>query len=492
MCVKRTKENKDYYRRNMMEKRKNWCGFIILLFCHCFLVILLPLSCTYFDPLNPYGDFIYWAKSFGAQDVEEAKAVIYTGEKDFLVAGYTCSFGVAGEDAWIIKLNQDGNILWEKAYGTSMNERFHSIQETSDNNLIITGIYNDISSFWVMKCSQNGDILWEKRFGGIDEDESLWIDETADGGYCVAGRSNSFGTGNGDAIVLKFTSNGNISWIRLYWGSENDGYEEARVIRASDDGTMVFGGNTFSYGAGNSDFWVVKLDGTGRVLWGKTYGMTGEERLCSLTQTLDNGFIITGLSKSLDAVDTPEDEWSYWIIKIDAEGHIQWEKAIICRALTGKWTDYFNAADETEEGRYVVAISTPGSGEGSSDIRVLKFDAEGSVLWQKAYGGAENDHVWAVREAKDGGYIAVGKTCSFDVEKADSWIVKILPNGRCHPLGEDTNMKVVATSCTVTEAVPESHQYISSTDIDSVISVIPAASTVTVTSCTVRQQAPRE
>ncbi|MBN2443221.1 MAG: hypothetical protein JXJ04_17810 [Spirochaetales bacterium] len=480
-----------------MKNQNRWLKLSIIIFFSCLICGFIAISCIYFDPLNPYGQIDYWAKSYGAINDEQMNAVIPMPDGGSIFGGYTNSFGIGGQDGWLMKLDSKGNIEWEKAYGTLLNDRISSICHTSDNNLIIAGnvahlftedeINNDSdnnSDMWVMKCDLSGNILWDKRFGGNNDDEAMAVDETADGGYIVAGKSNSFGDDDPEnwvTFIVKFTPEGDISWIREFGKPEQ---EDICILEATDDGGMVIGGNTCQFGSGNSDFRLIKLSKDGKIIWEKAYGKSSDDRLCSLMQTSDNGFILTGLQSSAE-ISAIDNKRVYQIIKINSEGTILWQKSLFDEFSNEPWTVYTSSIDETAEGRYVVAMTAEVIDTKGLDFHLLKFDQGGSLLWQKSYGGDANDHLLCIKEVSDSGYIVTGKTYSFDVEKADAWIVKLLPNGECPPLDYTPSVNLQSIPFEVTDTAT----IITEISIPSI--TISSKIAVTKTSCTIRQQAPQ-
>ncbi|MBN1697343.1 MAG: hypothetical protein JW881_07500 [Spirochaetales bacterium] len=474
-----------------MGNRHSLSTYIVFLLCFIPVLVFLPLSCHYFDPLHPYGHIVYWSKSYGAVEDEQMNSIISLSGDDNVIAGYTDSFGMGGEDSWIIGLDQEGDVCWEKAYGTEdKNERISRIITTSSDDLVVAGnMYDrDIeigSDIWVMKCDGEGNILWENCIGGSQGDEAMWIDETADGGFILAGKSESFATDTSkghDALLVKFGPNGEILWRQIFGGA---GYDEACVVQAVDDDCIIFGGNTSSFGSGDSDFWVVKTDSLGKVIWEKRYGKSGDDRLCSLIHTSDNGCIVTGHIDSADFSEN-ENEWILQIIKISSQGGIMWQKAFVYESSVKQWTELTHSIDETEDGNFIIAVTTELVYGKGLDCHILKIDRRGNILWQKAYGGSENDFILSVKEMPDNGYLLAGKTYSFDVQRADSWILKILPNGECHPLDYIPSFKTGSIVCDVSDT-ESSTERINTPSIS-----IMRKITVTETSCTVKQQAPVE
>ncbi|MHA2635190.1 MAG: InlB B-repeat-containing protein [bacterium JZ-2024 1] len=155
-----------------------------------------------------------WARTYGWADGDWAGFIQQTSDGGYIVAGDTYSFGAGSRDIWVLKLDANGNVLWQKTYGGANWDGADSIQQTSDGGYIVAGStysfgagYRDI---WVLKLDANGNVLWQKTYGGGNWDRAYSIQQTSDGGYIVAGDTYSFGAGSSDIWVLKLDANGNI------------------------------------------------------------------------------------------------------------------------------------------------------------------------------------------------------------------------------------------------------------------------------------------
>ena len=265
---------------------------------------------------------ITWQKTYGGSNYDEATSIQQTSDGDFIVAGTTCSYGVADYNFWVLKLDAGGNVTWQKTYGGSFNAS--SIQQTSDGGFIVAGydVFDTTSSFdiYVLKLDANGNVTWKKSYGSSYNDEATSIQQTSDGGFIVAGF-----TGNGyigpygptmDIWVLKLNANGNVIWQKTYGGSD---YDDAASIQQTSDNGFIVAGRTFSYGAGDYDFWVLKLDANGNVTWQKTYGSSVDEEATSIQQTSDGGFIVAGGTYFYSHYN---DTAHIWVLKLDANGNI--------------------------------------------------------------------------------------------------------------------------------------------------------------------------
>ncbi len=224
------------------------------------------------------------------------------------MAGETESFGAGIYDVWILKLDANGNVVWQKTYGGADYDHAYSIQQTSDGGYIVAGETWSSWSFgaerngdaWVLKLDANGNVQWQKRYGGADSDIASFIQQTSDGGYIVAGRTDYFGAGDFDfdVWVLKLDANGNVQWQKRYGGP---GWDWASSIQQTSDGGYIVAGYTDSFGAGYFDVWVLKLDASGNVQWAKTYGGADYDHANSIQQTSDGGYIVAGETYSFGA-----------------------------------------------------------------------------------------------------------------------------------------------------------------------------------------------
>jgi hypothetical protein len=208
---------------------------------------------------------VQWAKTYGGPDYDKAESIQQTSDGGYIVAGRILPFSTSA-DILVLKLDQNGNIQWQKAFGEANRHGFVgvSIQQTSDGGFVVgTTAYSAGESgdnIWVLKLDQNGKIQWEKTYGA-GSSAAHSIQQTSDGGYIiVAGWTYSAGT-NHDILVLKLDQNGNIQWQKTYGGPSWDG---AYSIRQTSDGGYVVAGETFSFGAGG-DIWVLKLDANGDI-----------------------------------------------------------------------------------------------------------------------------------------------------------------------------------------------------------------------------------
>ena len=307
-----------------------------------------------------------WAKTYGGSNYDNAYSIQQTSDGGYIVAGETYSFGAGNEDIWVLKLNADGTVAWQKTYGGSGENLPWSIQQTSDGGYIVAGFTSfgvGGGDIWVLKLNADGSVAWQKTYGGLSYDVAYSIQQTSDGGYIVAGYTNSFGTG-GDIWVLKLNADGSIAWQKTYGGSGSD---EPYSIQQTSDGGYIVAGLTGSFGAGG-DIWVLKLNADGSIAWQKTYGGSGSDEPYSIQQTSDGGYIVAGLTGSFGA------GGDIWVLKLNADGSIAWQKT-----YGGLGYDYGTSIQQTSDGGYIVAGLTGSFGAGGGDLWVLKLDSNGNI-----------------------------------------------------------------------------------------------------------------
>ena len=289
---------------------------------------------------------IQWEKNFGGTSADFGVSIKQTSEGGFIVGGITSSndIDLTGDprfssDFWIVKINPIGNIEWQKVLGGTFWDYFFDIEQTSDGGYILGGRVSsndgDITSnqggfdSWIVKLSPVGVIEWQKTFGGSANDYLFDIQETLDGGYITAGFTNSsdgdvsVNQGNGDCWIVKFSATGVIEWEKTFGGTNHD---EANKVYQTNDGNYIVIGYTNSsdgditFNHGSYDFWVVKLNTIGNILWQKTLGGTEDDYGYRIQQSSDGGYITLGYTNSINGDVTQNNGLNdLWIVKLEEE-----------------------------------------------------------------------------------------------------------------------------------------------------------------------------
>ena len=304
---------------------------------------------------------------------------------------------------------------WEKTFGGSNPDGGNSVQQTNDGGYIITGTTNSFGNgsgdVYLIKTDGNGDSLWTRTFGGSNDERGHSVQQTTDGGYIITGNSSSFGNGNYDVYLIKTDGSGNELWTKTFGGSNPDG---GYSVQQTTDGGYIITGYSYSSGNWSYDVFLVKTDGSGNELWTKTFGGLNDERVYSVQQTTDGGYIITGYSSFLSNENSDE----VFLVKTDGSGNELWTKT-----FGGTDIDRGQSVQQTTDGGYIITGST-WDGNGSYDVFLVKTDGSGNELWTKTFGGSNDDEGRSVQQTTDGGYIITGNSSSFGNGNYDVYLIK--------------------------------------------------------------------
>ncbi|HYV94896.1 MAG TPA: T9SS type A sorting domain-containing protein [Chitinophagales bacterium] len=431
-------------------------------------VAALNAACTLYAQVTPS---IEWEKSFGGSVEDFSSSIHQTTDGGFIVAGFSESNDIdvsgnhGGRDYWIVKLDTAGNLVWQKSLGGSDNEQANSVQQTSDGGFIVAGSSfsddGDVSGnhggyyfgdYWILKLDASGDLIWQKCLGGSNDDVAKAIQQTTDGGFIVAGHSSSDdgdvsgNHGSYDYWIVKLDTGGNIVWQKSLGGSDG---EEANDIQQTTDGGYIVAGYSLSNDGevsgnhGELDYWIVKLDTVGNLVWQKSLGGSYFDYAHSVQQTTDGEFIIAGQSISNNG---DVSGWhgcdmfsygcnDYWIVKLDTGGNLLWQKT-----LGGYDEDVAYSVQQTTDDGFIIAgysfsnNDDVSANHGSADAWIVKVDVNGNLLWQKCLGGIFNQGAFSIQQTSDSGFIiaAASESASGDVSENyghdDYWIVKLSPD----------------------------------------------------------------
>ncbi|MBM4448804.1 MAG: PKD domain-containing protein [Chloroflexi bacterium] len=359
-----------------------------------------------------------WEQTYGGSDSEYAYSVQQTSDGGYIVAGETGSYGAGIRDFYLVKTDASGNLEWQQTYGGSDVDSARSVQQTADGGYIMAGItlsygagYADC---YLVKTDASGNMEWQQTFGGSNNDYARAVQQTSDGGYIVAGETGSYGAGKSDFYLVKTDASGNLEWQRTYGGSADDyGYS----AQQTSDGGYVMAGITISYADVNGDFYVVKTDASGNVEWEKTYGENNDNLGYSIQQTSDGGYIVAGQTANYSA------NWfGVYLVKTDAVGDMEWDST-----FAGDDYDDAYSVQQTADGGYIVAGVTWSNSAGEGDCYLVKTDASGNMEWEKTIGDVGYEYAWAVKQTVDGGYIVAGETSSYGAGAEDVYLVKVGP-----------------------------------------------------------------
>jgi len=397
---------------------------------------------------------VEWQQSLGGSGSEALYDIHVTQNNRYLMVGFSDS-NVSGDktedsrgggDMWSLLTDQNGNVIWNKTMGGLGGESARSAVESTDGGFIIGGYSNsDISGdklepglggsdVWVIKLDPNGNEVWQNALGGSGSDYVRSMVATTDGGVLVVAVSNSNtsadktentvgDTGNFDYWVIKLDANGQSQWENTIGGSGDDLVES--VVTTPDGGYLIGGSSDSAAGfdktspnLGSFDYWLVKINASGEVVWDQTYDAgNSHDVINSIEATSDGGYVLGGTaiggtrqSNAGQALGS-----DYWIVKIGSSGNLEWEQR-----LGGNVDDFCRGVIETAEGRFIAAgWSASGisgdktiAGYGNADYWLLELDPSGNLLSQSVIGTPEVDDLRVIRPTSNTNFIIGGFTQS--------------------------------------------------------------------------------
>jgi hypothetical protein len=399
--------------------RKSFAVGIILIFLGTYII---PSSAMNKEKpvLLPF--FKGWMKTFGRPNsTNYGDSVQQTTDGGYIIAGATMPVDSIISDIWVIKTDRDGNKVWDKTFGGSNWDYPSDIKQTNDNGFLITGrTYSfgaGMDDVWVLKLDQNGNVQWNKTFGTPFLDFGWEGQQTTDGGYIIVGSVCPHEAYFFDIWLIKLDGEGNEQWNRTFgeptqYPSDNFG----RSVQQTSDGGYIFAGSSTGYGVAihTSAFWLIKTDVQGNEQWNRTYGAGNDDQANSVELTSDGGYIIVG-----NKYDSDSQQSDIWIIKTNQYGDEQWNKT-----YGGTGDDYGRQAYQTTDGGYIMIGTTQPYGDVNSYAWMIKLDNSGNEQWNRTYGGKSGGMGNSVALTSDRGYIITGYTSE------DVWLIKTDSHGK--------------------------------------------------------------
>jgi len=332
---------------------------------------------VYIVKTDASGDTL-WTKTYGRDYYDHGRSIIQAFDGGYVVAGFTYSFPPWESDVYLIRTDTNGDTLWIKRYGGDKIDRSYSIQETSDSGYILTGYtYSppaDCCDVYLIKTDNDGDSLWTMVYGGSNVDRGYSVRQTSDGGYIIVGETWSFGAGFIDVFLIKTDVNGDTLWTRTYGGTDVDrGYS----VQQTSDGGYIIVGETWSFVPDRNDVWLIKTDANGDTLWTKTYGDLNDDVGYSVQQTCDEGYIIAGYTRDY----TTSDYYAY-LIRVDSLGDTIWTEKYGYGGLNDAWS---YDVKQTPDGGYVLVGRITGISDPWGDVYLIKIAPDTLSIEEKSF-----------------------------------------------------------------------------------------------------------
>ncbi len=306
-----------------------------------------------------------WTKAYGGEGMDEGISVCQTADGGFIVAGYTYSYGIGNSDVYLIKANSNGDTIWTKTVGGLEIDVAYAVANTQDGCFVAAGYTKSFgavgSDVYLLKVGQDGGIVWEKRIDGSSNESVRSMQETDDRGLVMVGQKAPLQSGNGMIYLIKTNEDGDTTWTRTFGGTMGEAVCGLSVCQTSDGGYIISGYDRLG-GWEQSKIYLLKTSASGDSIWAHTYGEMGAETGgYSVKQTPDGGYVVVGITSYADA----------YAMKTDATGESLW-----IRAYGGSDYDAARSVCLSSDGCYVISGSTNSFGSGGPDVFLIKLKPE--------------------------------------------------------------------------------------------------------------------
>lgn len=371
------------------------------------IVFILVLCSTLYSQ-------ICFERFYGGEQTDTGSEVIQTADGGYLFSAYSTSYG-PGLDVLLIRTDPGGDTLWTRVYGGSGDDMAEGIVQTDDGGYAILVATSSKGAggldYSILKINSDGDLLWEKTYGGSRDDCCFSIDYTNDGGFIMAGYQVT--ASSMDIYIVKVDHNGNQEWDKVL---SQDVYNFARYIIQTSDGGYVYTGYISSGNPNVRSLLIGKIDADGNTVWTRTSSGGEIDFGFCIQETSENEYIIAGRTTSYGAGDS-----DVYLVKADNEGHIQWYKT-----YGGPKRDLVFSIVQTDDGGYAMAGITESYGQGPSDVYLLRTDSNGDTLWTRTFGGDYKDESYDLTQTSDEGFAIVGGHYFLEAltEKAQLYLIK--------------------------------------------------------------------
>jgi hypothetical protein len=370
---------------------------------------------------------VAWQKTYGTSQHEWGNSIIKTDDGGYAIAGISNASG--NQDVYLLKLDSVGNVMWSRTYGDTLNDIGKGVVQTPDGGYAIEGFYGGY--VYLIRTNDAGDTLWTKLLGNTNYNLGTGFQQTLSGGFMIA---SSYQRINFGIYLVKTDNMGDTLKTNFYYDQY---FLTCSKIEPCADGNFIVSGTKLNPTACNCyDLFVMKIDTNCNWIWRYTYGGYFDHSSVHAVETSDGGAIVTGNFQ------TSNQNYDAGLLKLSSNGTVLWYKT-----YGNIWNEWGEVVKQTRDGGYIMAAITH-STVYWPDALVIKTDAIGDTLWTKTYGGFGADVINDILETDDGGYLFLGVTSSLGNGGYDIYLIKTdsLGNSYCNEI--DLTVNLSGTSIT--------------------------------------------
>jgi hypothetical protein len=338
---------------------------------------------------------VAWAKTYGGAADDRAFYALPVAD-GFLVVGSSRSIVVNTTVGWALKLDGEGNQVWNKTYLEGFGTEIRCAVNLTDGYLLVGNLFStsgDINGY-IARIDDQGNILWNTKVGGVEVDK-LFSGISTPYGFVVCGLTYSYGNNTSQSWMVKLSADGKVLWNRTF-GNSTDSALRSAVL--AQDGSYVAAGYTDQKGDGNYDFSLLKIQPDGTLAWNRTYGAAESDKAYSLTRASDGYILVGDIASKTTSTDA-------WVLKVDLSGNLVWNKTV-----GGKEADSPSYVTQGKDGGYLVAGFTFSFGAGNRDFWLFKISDQGQVAFSYTRGDKAFQESYGVIDSGDNSYVMVGWT----------------------------------------------------------------------------------
>ncbi|MHA1964510.1 MAG: hypothetical protein ACXACG_01425 [Candidatus Thorarchaeota archaeon] len=351
-----------------------------------------------------------WNRTYGGFDQDRFYGMTQCEDGGYAFVGYAQSFGT-DEDLWVVRTDSNGDVLWTTVLSEAAGHDIgREIIECENGDLVVVGYSYPTGDNHarIDRIDRDGNVVWSKLIGEVPtQDFFEGVVESKSGCLLAVGRTESWGAGGNDVLAVCFDPNGNEIWIRTFGGAADD--SGISVVECASGGYAILG-ETMSFGEGSYDFWLLRIDNDGNLLWDETYGGTDTDYGYEIIEYSAGGFVMAGSTESLG-----DPQGDFWAIMVDDSGTEVWNETYV-----GSGQDFATGIVESVRGGFAI-VGVSDFISGTDQVRITRIDIDGSEIWSSWYGGPDVDYGYGIEEVHPEEFVVGGTTRSYGSGSFDGW-----------------------------------------------------------------------